>query len=313
MTAKRLILFSALPAVFGAALAHAQTFPAKPVRVLTTEAGGGGDFACRLLAQELSGIWGQQLLVDNRGITGAETVARAAPDGYTLLLYGGNVWISPLMRQVTWDPVNDFAPVALPVSAPHVIAVHPSLPVKSIADLIALAKARPGQLNYAANTAGSSTHLTGELFKSIAGINMTVVYYRAIVQGLNDLIGGQLQVIVSATSTVMPFARAGRVRALAVTSEKPSALAPGLPAAGLPGFESGTAYGLFVPAKTPPAIVSKLHQDVTRVVTRPDVSERLLNGGLEVVAGGPTDLAAKIKYETVRLGKIIRDNGIRAE
>ena len=293
--------------------AHAQNYPVKAVRVITSEAGGGGDFTCRVLAQELSGMWGQQLLVDNRGIVGAETVARSAPDGHTLLLYGGNVWISPLMRQVSWDPVNDFAPITLPVSAPHVISVHPSLPVRSIGDLIVLARARPGQLNYAANTAGSSTHLTGELFKSIAGINMSVVHYRAIVQGLNDLIGGQLQVIVSAPGTVMTFAKSGRVRALAVTSEKPSALVPGLPPAGLPGFESGTTYGLFAPAKTPPAIIARIHQDVVKVITRPEISEKLLNGGVEVIASSPEQLAAKIRFEMARLGKVIRDNGIRAE
>jgi len=296
--------------------AHSQSYPTKPVRIITSAIGGGGDFVARLLAQDLAPVLGQPLIVENRGIIGADLVAKAPPDGHTILLYGGNVWISPLMRHTSWDPVNDFAPISLPVSSPHVLAVHPSLPIKSVRDLIALARARPGQLNYAANTAGSSTHLTGELFKSMAGINMVVIHYKGSVQGINDLMSGQVQVTFASPNTVMPFVQSGRLRALAVTSEKPSALLPGMPtaaAAGLPGFEAGTTYGLFAPAKTPPVVVTRLYQETVKALNRPDMKEKLMNASIEVIAGTPAELTARIKSDMMKLGKVIKDAGIREQ
>ncbi len=236
----------------------------------------------------------------------------------TLLMYGPVVWLMPFMRdKVPWDPVKDFAPVTLATESPNILVIHPSLPVKSVPDLIALAKARPGQLNYGSGLTGASNHLAAELFMSLAHINMVRVVYKSTGPALNALIGGEVQVLFPAAGGgIAPHIRSGRLRALAVTSAEPSELAPGLPtvaASGVPGYESGIISALLAPAKTPAAIVNRLNQETVRVLNKPEIKERLLGAGFESIASSPEQLAAKIKSEMERLGKVIKQAGIRDE
>ena len=292
-------------------------YPTKPIRFVTTEPGSGSDVAARLMSPALSAALGQQIVVDNRGVLGADLVARAQPDGYTVLSYGSTIWIAPLLKtQVGYDVLRDFAPVTLGTSSPGVIVVHPSLPVKNVKELIALAKAKPGEFNYASGTPGSAAHLTGELFKSLAGVDVIRISYKGSGPGLTALIGGQVQMSFPNAGTVAPHVKSGKVRALAVTTLKPSELAPGLPTAaesGLPGFESTTPFGFFVPTNTPPVIVSRLHREIASSLARPEVKERLFAIGMEVVANTPSQFAAHIKAEIGKWGKLIKDAGIHEE
>ena len=256
--------------------------------------------------------------MDNRasGIVTAEAVAKAPPDGYTVLVYGSTIWITPLLQNTPYDPVTDFAPITLVAISPHAIVVHPSLPVKSVRELIALAKAKPGDLNYASLGTGTSTHLGAELFKSMAHVNIVRVPYKSAATQMADLLSGQVQMTFSTTGAAMPHVKSGRLRALAVTSAKPSALMSGLPtvaASGLPGFESGAIYVMFAPSGTPAAIISRLNQETVRYLNQADVKERFFSAGLEAVGSTPEELAAKMKSEMARLGKVIKDAGIRAE
>ncbi len=301
-----------------AGVGSAQVYPNKPIRVITAGIGGGNDVSARLIAQGLSAGLGQLAIVDNRasGIVTAEAVAKAAPDGYTVLVYGSTIWITPLLLSTPYDPVTDFAPITSVASSPHVIVVHPSLPVQSVKDLIALAKAKPGQLNDASLGTGTSTHLAAELFKSMAGVNIVRIPYKSAATQIADLLGGQVQMTFSTTGAATPHVNSGRLRALAVTSAKPSTLAPGLPtvaASGVPGFESGAFYVMFAPAKTPAAIISRLNQEVVRYLNQAEVKEKFFSAGLEAGASTPEELGAKMKSEMVRLGKVIKDAGIRVE
>ena len=212
-------------------LVSGQNYPTRPIRVITAGVGGGNDVSARLVAQGLSASIGQQVIVENRasGIITAEAVAKAAPDGYTVLVYGSTIWTTPLLQSTPYDPVRDFAPITMVASSPHVIVVHPSLPVKTVKELIALAKAKPGQLNDASLGTGTSTHLGAELFKSMAGVNIVRIPYKAAASQIGDLLGGQVQLTFSTTGAAMPLVKVGRLRALAVTSSKPSAMTPGLP------------------------------------------------------------------------------------
>jgi len=215
--------------VLGAGVVYGQSYPNKPVRIVTSQPGSGNDLVSRVIAQGLTGGLGQQVIVDNRGVIAAEIVAKSPPDGYTLVLYGPPLWLLPFMRDnVPWDPVRDFAPITLAVSTPNLVVVHPSLPVNSVRQLIALAKASPGELNYG-STAGASPHLAAELFKAMARVDMVGVSYKGAGPALNGLLGGQVHLMFPNASTVMPHVKSGRLRALAVASAEPSALAPDLP------------------------------------------------------------------------------------
>lgn len=301
--------------------AFGQNYPVKPVRIVTAEPGGGNDFAARVLAQGLTRSLGQQVIVDNRGGAGgaiaAEVAAKAPPDGYTLLLYAGNIWTIPLLRKnVPYDFVADFAPVTWVARSPNTVVVHPSLPVQSVKELIALAKARPGQLNYASGGSGSSTHLSVELFKSMAGVNIVRVPYKGNAPALNDLIAGQVQVMFVTAATVTPHLTSGRLKALAVTSVEPSVLAPGLPtvaASGLPGYESISIYGLFAPSRTPAAIIRLLNQESAQFLKTAEVKERFFKVGVETVGSSPEEFAAVIKSDMTKMAKVIKDAGIREE
>jgi len=308
------LLFSMAVTVLGAGVACGQEYPNRPIRMVTSQAGSGSDFAARLIAQGLPDRFGQRGVVDNRGIVAAEIVAQAAPDGYTLLLYSTPLWISPLIRDnVRWDPLKDFAPVTLAVNAPNLLVVHPSVPVKSVKELVALAKARPGELNYGSGSTGSTSHLSAELFKAMAGVNIVRVPYRGVGPALVALVGGQMHLIFPSASAAVPYLKSGKLRALAVTTAQPSALAPGLPtvaAAGLPGYESDTPLGIFAPAGTPSALIDRLNREIVWVLNRPDVKERLFNSGVEVIGSSPKKFAATLKSEIARWGKLIKDAGL---
>ena len=299
--------------------ALSQSYPNKPVRMVVSGIAGSSNFAARLIAQGLTGALGQQVIVDGRegGVVVSELVAKAAPDGYTLLLNGSALWLLPFMRSnVPYDPVKDFSPITLAISTPNILVVHPSVPINSVKDLIALAKARPGELNCATGNAGTSNHLAAELFKAMTGVNIMRIPYKGIAPALNDLISGQVQLMFGAAAAVTQHIKSGRLRAVAVTSAQPSALAPGLPtvaAAGVPGYASVAIFGVLAPAKTPAAIIKRLHQDITRVLNTAEVRTRFFNSGSEVVASTPDEFAAAIKSEMAGLGKLITDAGIRDE
>ena len=236
--AARMLPFAAM--IFGAAMVCGQSYPNRPVRIVTTEPGSGTDLMARIIAQELTGGLGQPVIVDNRGIIAMELVAKAAPDGYTLLLYTSPLWLTPIFRdRVPWDPVKDFSTITAATATPNVLVVHPSLPVVSVKELIALGKARPGELNYGSGSTGASAHIAAELFKAMAGVDIVRVAFKGTGAALNSLIGGQIQLMFPAAGSATPHVKSGRLKALAVTSSAPSALAPGLPtmaAAGVPGM-----------------------------------------------------------------------------
>jgi len=299
--------------VSGAGVVSGQNYPNKPIRIVTSEPGGGNDIVARLVAEGLTASLGQRVIVDNRGIIAAEIAAKATPDGYTLLIYGSNIWLMQYLRDnVPWDPLRDFAPLTVAVNLPNILVVHPSLPVKSVKELVELAKAKPGELNYAAGTIGVSPHLAAELFKALAGVNIVRVPYKGGGPALNGLIGGEVHLMFPNAGSVMPHIKSGRVRALAVSTAQPSALAPGLPtvAASVPGYETGAVICVFAPARTPAAIVDLLNREIVRVLNGAIVKERLFNSGSEVVANSPREFAAFIKSDMARMGKVIRDAGI---
>ena len=292
-----------------------QEFPSKPIRITAAGVGGASDTAARVLAPGLTESLGRQVIVDNRpgGLLAIETVSKAAPDGYTLLIENTGFWVGPLLRNVSYDPIRDFSPISLTNRQPNMRVVHPSMPVKSVKDLVALAKARPGELNYMSAGVGISAHLATELFASLTGVKLVHVPYKGSAQGLTDLVGGQIQLAFPNMTAASPFVKSGRLRALAITTAEPSALAPGLPtvsASGVPGYEAVSIQGLFAPARTPAAVISRLSQETARVLSRPDVKEKFNNSGSDVVGSTPEQFAAAINADIARLEKLIKDAGI---
>jgi tripartite-type tricarboxylate transporter receptor subunit TctC len=313
----RLALATSLMA-FCAGTTHAQGFPSKPIRIITTVPGGSLDLTARLIAPKLSERLGQQVIVDNRGgVISMELAPRAPADGHTLLLASASLWLSEFLRdKVAWDALRDFAPVSMLVTSPNIIVAHPSLPVRNVRELIALAKARSGELNYSTGQSGASAHLAGELFRAMAGVDIVRIAYKGQGPAMLSLITGEAQISFPNASTGTPFVKAGKVRGLAVTTLQPSALAPGLPtaaASGLPGYESKAILGLFAPAKTPANIIEQLNQEIVRALGDADVRKRLFDSGAEVAVGPPAELTAAMKSEMTTTGKLIRQMGIRAE
>jgi tripartite-type tricarboxylate transporter receptor subunit TctC len=310
-------LFSVGAMLTVAGMACGQNYPSRVVRILTTEPGTSTDVAARLIAQGLTGSLGQPVIVENRGIMAVETVAKAPPDGHSLVLYTSPLWLTPFMRDnASWDPVRDFAPITLVLNSPYVLVAHASLPVNTLGELIALAKARPGELNYGSSSAGSANHLAAELFKAMAGVNIVRVPYKGAGPALSAMLAGQVQVMFAGPGAVAPHVKTGRLKALAVTTAQPSALAPGLPtvaASGLPGYEASSLAGMFAPAKTPALVVTRLNQEIVRIIRRADVKERLFDFGTEGIGNSPEEFAATIKSEMAAMGKLIKDVGIRAE
>lgn len=301
--------------VLGADAIVAQNYPDKTVRIVVGGTGTATDLTARLAAQELTVSLGQQVIVDNRSsvVIAAETAGKAPPDGYVLLVGGNSFWVGPLLRKTSYDAMRDFTPISILATSPNILVVHPSVPAKSVRELISLGKARSGALNYSAVPAGAS-HLGMELFKSMADVNIVRIPYKSAGAALNDLIAGHVQVMIVAAGSVAPHLKTGRLRALAVTAAQPSAEYPGLStvsASGLPGFESASIYGMFAPAGTPAPIVNRLNQDVVRALSRADVKEKLLSTGVSGEGSTPARLAATLKSELALLGKVIKDLGIQ--
>ena len=307
----------ALTIVTGAGLARAQDFPSKTVRIVTSGIGGSSDITARLVAQGITGGLGQQVTVDNRagGAIQGELVMKSPPDGYTTLIAGGTFWTFPLLQKTQYDPIRDFAPITLVEVSVSVFVVHPSIPVKSTKEAIEFAKARPGQLNFPSSGSGSTSHLTMELFKTLAGVNLVHVPYKSNSLGMTDLLGGQLQISIPSATSAAPHIKSGRLRALGVTSAQPSPLAPGLPpiAATVPGYEAVSMTGFFAPAKTPTAIINRLNQETVRYLRTPEAKERFFGTGAEAVGSTPEHLATALREEIARLDKVVRAIGMRAE
>jgi tripartite-type tricarboxylate transporter receptor subunit TctC len=313
-------------ALLSAAGAHAQApssqaYPNKLIRIFTAEPGASTDFAVRMIAQGLSAKFGQPVVVENRGgasgVFAVQAVARGQPDGYSLLYYPDSLWLAPFLRSdVPYDPVKDLTAITVAAMSPNILVVHPSLPVKSVKEFIALAKSRPGKLNYATGASGSSNHLAGELFQAMAGVKMVRIPFKGAGPAVIALVGGQVDLMFASTNSAWPHVKSGRLRALGIASLKPSELAPGLPtlaAAGLPGFEAASMHGAFAPIRTPPAVVSLLNQEMVRILSQPDVKQKLASAGLDIVANTPDEASAKVKSEMAKWGKVIRDTGIRED
>ena len=319
MSRSRVWIFSAVVAVLSADTACAQGYPGKPLRFLTTGIGGSTDLAARTVAQGLTDSVGWTVVVDNRGSTlvSSEMVSKAPPDGYTLLVITDGLWRGPLIQKMPFDPVKDFAPIILVSRSPNILVVHPALPVRSVKELIALAKARPGELNYGAGALGAATHLASELFKLMAGVNIVHVPYKSTGGAVTPLISGQLQLMFGTTGTVATHIKSGRLRALAISTAQPSALAPGLPtiavAGNLPGFESAATAAIFAPAATSQTVIKRLHEEISRVLARPEVKERFFNQSVEVVGGSPQEAAAFVASDTATTARIFKEIGIRLE
>ena len=302
--------------------AGAQSYPLKSVRIIAPfPPGGGTDLFARAIAQKLTLAWAQQVVVDNRsgagGMIGSDLVARAPADGYALLITSSSTHvISPhLARKPLYDPLRDFAPVILIASAPNGLAVHPSVPARSVKELIALAKAHPGEINYASNGSGTLSHLTGELFKLQAGVNMVHIPYKGGPPAVIDLVAGQVSVLFTALPTVFAQVRAGKLRLLAVTGERRIAAVRDLPtvAETVPGFESSQWWGMFAPPATPPGLINKLNGDVARIVGDAEVKTRFAAEGAEGAGGTPSDFTAFLKTDFDKWGKVVKQAGIHPE
>ncbi len=304
---------------FSAGYATAQPYPNKPIRMLAPEAGGGNEIVGRAIAQALTAAMGQQIVIENRGgasgVIAGEIVAKAPPDGYTVLYYGSTIWLLPFLRdKLPFDPLRDFAPISLATSAPFFLFVHPSVPAKTLKDLIALAKAKPGQLNYGSAGSGAATHLSAELFKLVAGVDIVRIAYKGSGLAATGLLAGEVQMMFVSASVGLPHVRTGRLRALAVGSAQPSALAPDIPtmaAAGLPGYEAASTSGMFAPARTPAAIVNLLNRQIVHALGRPDVKEMFLKSAIEAVGSTPEAFAEFIRNDMAKWSRVIRDAGIR--
>jgi tripartite-type tricarboxylate transporter receptor subunit TctC len=303
--------------------AAAQGYPSKPIRfVVPYPAGGPLDTVARLLGSKLAESMKQPVVVDNKpgagGNIGAEFVARSAADGYTILMGAvATHAINPsLYASIPYDPVRDFIPVTQVASTPNVLVLNPSVPASSVQELIAYAKANPGRLNFGSGSTGSAGHLAGELFDTMAGVRMVHVPYKGAGPAMQDLIGGQIQLMFDNLASSLGQIKAGRVKALAVTTAKRTALAPELPTiseSGLPGFDVSTWFGIFVPAKTPQAIVERLHAEFTRALALPEVREAMLKLGAEPVGNTPQEFAAYIRSEADKYAKLVKASGAKAD
>lgn len=315
------VVFAAMLAVPAGAFAQ-QKYPSKSIRlVLPFAAGSAVDVLARLYAQQMTETWKQQVVVDNRtganGIIGSEIAARSAPDGYTIGM--GNIATlainASLYPKLPYDALRDFAPISLAATIGNCLVVHPSLPVKSVKELVALAKTRPGQLNYASGGVGSAQHIPMELLKAMTGINIVHIPYNGLTPAFNDVLSGQVPMMISGVVTALPHHKTGRLRIIGTTGTKRTSATPGIPtiAETLPGYEADSWTGFFVPTGTSADIISRIHAEVARISQLPEIRERLTGLGFEVVGSSPEAFAALIKNDTARLGKVIRDAGIRAE
>jgi len=301
----------------------AQQYPNRPVRfVVPFSPGGSTDTLARTVSLKLSDVIGQQVVVDNRpganGNIGMEIVARAAPNGYTIVLgYIANLAIDPsLYEKLPYDPVKDYAPITQLASSPNVLVAHPSLPARNLKELIALAKAKSGQINFASAGVGSVGHLTGELLNNLAGIKMVHVPYKGSGQAVTDLLGGHVQLMFSGFSSTLPHIKSGKLRPLVVTGAQRSAALPDVPTiaeSGFPKFEATAWYGVLAPAKTPKPIVARLHDEIVKVLHLPEVKERLGSLGFEIVGSTPEQFAVYIKSEIGKWAKVVKASGAKPD
>ncbi|HEV7800853.1 MAG TPA: tripartite tricarboxylate transporter substrate binding protein [Burkholderiales bacterium] len=306
-------LASSLPCFSSSA--SAQSYPTKPVRlVVPFAAGGSTDIIARVLAQKLNEAWGQPVLVDNRAggstVIGTEVVAKSAPDGHTLLVTPAPFTIVPsLMQKLPYDPQKDFEPVTLINTTPLVVVVHPGVPARSIKELAALAKAKPGTLNYGSSGSGGSNHLAGELFNAMAGVKMVHVPYKGNAPALTDLIGGHVDVVFNGLTSALPFIKSGKLRALGMTSLNRSAALPNVPTldeAGLKGFQAVAWNGLTAPARTPKTVIDKINADVLKVIRSPELVDKLKAEGSDAVGNSPELYARFLREEIAKWGKVIK-------
>jgi tripartite-type tricarboxylate transporter receptor subunit TctC len=311
------VLVAAVPG-----LVRAQPYPAKTVRLVSPyPPGGPNDLIARIVAQRMTQAFGHQWIVENRpgrgGNIGTELVARSAPDGYTLVHGGmGSLTLAPFLGKLAYDALRDFAPVTLTARVPNAAVVHPSLPARSVKELIALARARPGKLDYATSGVGSTAHLAGALFVSLARISMVHVPYKGGAPATIDLVAGQVPIAFLPVSPLVPHMAAGKVRALGVTSRQRSSLLPEIPTideAGLAGFEMNPWFGVLAPAGTPREIVARLNAEITRFLGTPEAAKQLHAQGADADSASPEAFVALIKADLAKWGRVIRENGIRAD
>jgi len=304
------------------AVAHAQGYPSRPVRLIVpTSPGGGTDISARMLAPKLSEYLGQQIVVDNRPgastMIGVELVARAAPDGYTLLMGISSLAIAPYIQtKVPYDAVKDFAPVSQVVVLSNLMVSHPSLPARAVKELVAFARTRPGQINFAAGSVGSNPHLAMELFLSMTGLKMVHVPYKGQGPALIDLMAGHVSLSMANMLSALPHVKNGRLRAIGVTGAKRASVAPGIPTiaeAGVPGYEVVQWFGVLAPAHTPRDIIARLHVGIVRAVQDPAIRERFSGDGAETVGSTPEEFAAVIRADLSKWSKVIKDAGIKRE
>lgn len=304
------------------AWAQSGSYPERPIRFIAANAPGGGlDITARAIAPKLSAVFGQQVIVDNRagaaGSLASDIVAKSTPDGYTIMVasLGGLAVNTNLYKGLTYHPLRDLAPVTWATSGSNVLVVHPSVPARSVRELIALAKAQPGKLSYGSSGAGNAGHLAGELFNGMAGIRMVHIPYKGGAPAMIDLLAGQIQLIFSSAPTAVPQVKAGKIRGLAVTTAKRSVILPELPTvaeAGLPGFEADNWYGVVTTMKTPRAVIDRLNTEIVRALHATDVTRLLLAQGLEVRTSTPQEFGAYMKSEFDKWAQVIKDAGIVA-
>jgi tripartite-type tricarboxylate transporter receptor subunit TctC len=296
--------------------AHAQApYPSKVIRIVTAAAGSNNDWGARLVGDTMSPALGSNVIVENRGGFAVDVVAKAPPDGYTILFYGPAAWTQQLFRETTIDPLRDLAPITMAMSSPIILVVHPSLPVRTVKELIALAKARPGDLNYASGTVGATPFLAGELFKHMAGVNIVRIAYRGTGPSMIGVMSGEAHLMFPGAGSVWTHVEQGRLRALGVASAKPSPLTPGLQPIALtvPGYEATTNIAFFAPAKTPPAIVERLHQEIVKAIFKPSVKELMFNAGVEPVGTSPRELAEYVEMDLRRITAMLKATGFNKE
>jgi len=305
------------------AVAFGQAYPAKPIRIVVPFlAGGASDSVGRLVSTRLPELLQQQVIVENRagagGTIGAELVARAAPDGYVLLIGNiGVISVAPsVFSRLPYDPVKDFAPITNLVAGPNFVLAHPALPARNIKELVALAKARPGELNFASAGPGQVSHIAGELFKTMAGVNVTFVFYKGQAAYIPEIVGGQIPLAFSTVPEMLGFVQSGRLRALAVTSTRRINVAPDVPTvaeSGVPGYEVLNWNGILAPANTPRDVVNRLHRDISRIMQNPELQKLVESQGNYVVADTPAEFAEFIRRETDKWGKVMKNAGVKLD